>query len=220
MEENNNELAIEMPALKSEQTQAAPTYQNTNEDVSSPVLSETKEDPIIAPVSEPAPVVLESSVVENETSVETPVVPVVETPAIEMPVVPETPEVPVAIPETPVAVESTATESVDNVVNEDNPVEPVAPVAEPEVAPINEPVVASVEVVAQPAPAVEIPVEPASVPVEPVVAPVSDNVQTTEEPKEPEIKKASKKAQIIGTVVMLVITALIVFWIAKRYFVL
>lgn len=184
MDENNNDLAIELPTLKSEQTELATNYQNTNMENSSPLLTEKVEEPIVT--SEVSTPIAAEEVKTNP--IEMPSAPAVEVPVT--PVMPQTPVVPVV--ETPVEPVNNAPEQVQT---------------QPEVTST---------------PVQEIPSASATpaTPVVPVTAVPTSTPAATEEKKEPEIKKASKTSQLIGTIVLLVITALIVIWLAKRYFVL
>lgn len=240
MEENNNELAIEMPALKAEHSEQVP-IQNTVVEAATPVLSEKMEEPIVMPVATPVPETNSVPVVEQSVPVtlEMPVAPspVVEQPAVQMSVVPEVPVTPISVPETPVTqpaepvvapaeattqvetpvVEAPVVQEVQPVVNPTPVQAPVAPEVTPvanDVTPVTEAPVAPVtqEVQPDPEPTPAVPVNPVKNTMEPQ--------QVAQENVEPEIKKASKTAQLIGTVVLLVITGLIVFWLAKRYFVL
>lgn len=224
MEENNNELAIEMPALKSDHQPVAPTYQNTNAEVSTPILSEQTQEAIpIAPV---VPEIAPIPAAPVTSSAESFSAPVVENTAIEMPSVSAEPVIPVSVQE-PIINEPVITQEPIMPSTETVPMEPViAPIAETTVTPVSEvtPVQNTpIQNDSAPQPAIE----PTLVTPTPVVtpgvsmAPVQEqSVTVSEKVKEPEIKKASKTSQIIGTVVLLIITALIVFWLARRYFVL
>jgi len=227
MEENNNEVAIEMPVLKGQEI--APEI--PAEPVAVPPVSETPStnaESIQMPVEMPAPVAEEVPAPVVETPVEPVLAPVVE------------PEIPnVVAPEIPVApTEVNSVSEVPSQVVENTPIQqpvppvvpeiPVAPVA-PVLAPVAEPAVSA------PAPEASPAVTPATPVSEPVAAPaavpnpVAPSAPAASEtpvapvpaqtaPAEGEIKKASKKAQIIGTIVVLLITVLIVAWMVKRYF--
>ena len=175
MEEQNNDLAIELPTLKSESPVVAPVNQNTNLETNTPILSEKVEEPIAMPSAPVTPIMPTAPVINPE-----PVAPIA-------PVIPETP-VMQPITEAPVVNEPVA-----------------APVQNVQTAVQNTPA----EAIAMPNTPV-VSMQQANAPVE----------QSAEVAKEPEIKKASKTAQLIGTIVLLLITGLIGFWIVKNYFML
>ncbi|MBE6155142.1 MAG: hypothetical protein E7164_00080 [Firmicutes bacterium] len=213
MEENNQELAIEMPVLKNEQTQSMPNYQNTNIGTQAPILNETREEAIVTNVT-PTPVIT-----QVEQPVTTPVADNHVPSAIEMPTGPVTSNVAVAQPT--VSEVSVTPVNVENVSNASNDV------FQPTASPMNyaasnqavNPAVVSTET-----PSVVNQYATSEVPTSNMTSQATtsnaQNVQITKEEKEQGIPKASKKSQLIGTIVLLVITALIVWWLADSYFIL
>ena len=217
MEENNNELAIEMPALKDEVNTGVVTNVE-----SAPVLSEKVEEPIISqPVVEPTPVVVENTavvapeipVVQSEPVVTPTPIAEVQEPVMTAPVAPVMPvEQPTSVPE----------------VHEAAPiVEPVQPaMTEAPMAvetPLTTPVIENSMVAPTATPTVEqtlqdnvmsAPVESAS-----VVAPEASSVvpAAPENQGEIQIKKPSPRAQVIGTVIVLLLTAALLFWVVSNF---
>ena len=211
VEEKHEEISIPVveepkPEIKEEMTPVIETP------IVEPVVTEPEPEPVIVSQAIPEPVI-SSPVVEEQAPVSEEQAQVVEEP---------TPVMVNPIPERPI--EAPRME------------EPVPPVVEPAFEQENEMPVAPTPVVE------ERPAEPdtdsfkaASAPVEPVAEPkvetpvapmptVSVDPTVTELPKEEpekgEIKAISKKAQIIGTTVVLVLTVLIVFWLVKNFFLL